>query len=364
MINSQRDFSLDFLRSCAILLVVASHAAYLLTHTFPTAKRFYEIGFFGVELFFALSGFLIYKISITENSKNQKFSSIHFIVFRWARTLPLYFLFLLIHAVIAKITGIPTANIVPYLFFCQSLAWTHPLFFPESWSLAVEEWFYLTIALSLSVWWRIRHQKVLSYIAVIIIVIAFLARGIGVIFFDMNWETIRKGVLFRLDSLFIGLLVATVTDSCLKWKTSHKTTLLFMILFCILGLAVWYTEEKVNGNPALIIALPLIISLLMAGLVLCMSGSCEPALLWKKLFELISRCSYAMYLWNFPLLILFAVIQQAFKLFTPINIFQIMVAYFASVFILSICTYYFFESKMTNFFRDIAKNKIITTSKL
>ncbi len=97
MLN-RRNYSLDVLRACAILLVLASHCLFFIIQIFPQSdavKRIsYFCGFWGVELFFILSGFLIGKIIRELVVLDSNHWIIFFWIRRWFRTIPCYFLFL------------------------------------------------------------------------------------------------------------------------------------------------------------------------------------------------------------------------------------------------------------------------------
>ena len=114
--------------------------------------RYKYINFFifdGVSIFFVLSGFLIGGILIKllkENILNSKLI-ITFWVRRWFRTLPNYFLILIILILLDSIynENFSFYSYKRYFLFSQNLFSKHPGFFPEAWSLSVEEWFYLLI---------------------------------------------------------------------------------------------------------------------------------------------------------------------------------------------------------------------------
>ena len=134
------------MRASAITLVLLNHVALF----FPACRSFFGIGllagYLGVELFFVLSGFLIGGI-LFRTLTNERSTSIlsNFWLRRWFRTLPNYFLFLLVNVAIALWLRGGTPSLLPYLFFFQNVT-THPQpFFVESWSLAVEEWFYILV---------------------------------------------------------------------------------------------------------------------------------------------------------------------------------------------------------------------------
>jgi peptidoglycan/LPS O-acetylase OafA/YrhL len=69
--EKDRNFGLDLVRAVAILLVLTSHGRFLLPE-FPGKILLANGGFFGVELFFVLSGFLIGTILIKESNGRLK----------------------------------------------------------------------------------------------------------------------------------------------------------------------------------------------------------------------------------------------------------------------------------------------------
>src|ERR1035437_3385980 len=101
-----------------------------------------EIGSIGVEIFFVLSGFLIGGILFREIDKGNSFvkTLINFWIRRWFRILPLYYAVLLF-----KFIAIDHSigwNILYYFAFLQNNFYGIN-YFSVSWSLVVEEWFYL-----------------------------------------------------------------------------------------------------------------------------------------------------------------------------------------------------------------------------
>lgn len=192
-----RNFGLDAARATAILLVIAAHlTAWGITEMKPNADWIHRLGWLsqitgvlGVELFFVLSGFLVGKIALTRND-----SLLHFYMRRWLRTFPAYTVMLLI---LLLLKGIPE-SFWRYVFFLQP-----PLqdFFSVSWSLCVEEWFYLLLPLFLFI---SRRYFIHSTIAVIFALL-FLR-----IYSGLEYETLRRTTFLRLDALLIGVLLAWV----------------------------------------------------------------------------------------------------------------------------------------------------------
>ena len=143
---SNRVFGLDLLRSLAIISVVFAHTLYLFKDFFPWAFRFHLwSAFIGVEMFFVLSGFLIGRILLRSFDESPGVKTLFgFWLRRWFRTLPNYYLFLIIYIFLYPAPGGHYPDLMSFVFFFQNFAsWRLDGLFEISWSLAVEEWFYL-----------------------------------------------------------------------------------------------------------------------------------------------------------------------------------------------------------------------------
>jgi len=222
----KRNFGLDIIRSLAILMVVIGHIIpdqTLNEHLLNTALM---LRGYGVELFFVLSGFLIGKILIKFFNEDLNISNIkNFYIRRWFRTLPLYYLYFFLCLVFIKIFN-PETNIfsffyLKYLFFIQNFDIRHLAFFNHSWSLSIEEWFYLLLPLVLliikdkaKIFKTTPSDKKFLYIDLIkIIIFIALIRFFYVYITNVpNADFgIRRQIPIRFDALLTGVLFA-----CLK----------------------------------------------------------------------------------------------------------------------------------------------------
>lgn len=202
LLDKNRNFGLDVIRAISICLVVYSH--------FGGALAF-ECGVAGVEFFFVLSGFLIGQILYKSFADKESLSNTDLIAFwkrRWWRTLPLYYLVIFIAF---AATGFAIgANIFYYIFFLQNHFFGISLY-PVTWSLVIEEWFYLIIPLLLYVFYRKypRSQKVIALLLgfigfVLVFKIAFVWMR------NTPFTGIRGSVPLRLDTLCFGVLLAFI----------------------------------------------------------------------------------------------------------------------------------------------------------
>ncbi len=205
--SQERVFGLDFLRALAVMLVLVAHASFLFLPLTHHLEAWWMLGHLGVELFFVLSGFLIGGI-LAEQAASPRFSVGGFWTRRWLRTLPNYYLFLILNIVIARWTDGTWPHAAPNAVFMQNFLWPQPIFFVESWSLSVEELFYLVAPLLL---WICRERisaKWSGTLVVSAIVVLTGLRVIYVIVVDPTWDLSTRAVAaVRLDAIAYGVLV-------------------------------------------------------------------------------------------------------------------------------------------------------------
>jgi peptidoglycan/LPS O-acetylase OafA/YrhL len=217
-VDKDRVFGLDILRAFAIIFVMLVHGNALLPASISKLISFFILD--GVSIFFVLSGFLIGRILIkilSAQPANGK-TLWNFWIRRWFRTLPNYFLVLLILAGLHLIFSQKfTLNILPeYVLFVQNLTKPHPWFFPEAWSLSIEEWFYLVIPILLVIFIRffqLNRQYAVLIVALSIIIVSTSWRWMNYISLEeinnLTWNLhFRKQVITRLDSIMFGVIGA------------------------------------------------------------------------------------------------------------------------------------------------------------
>lgn len=254
-INKNRVYGLDILRAFAILFVLFQHAKSLLPsqHIPKIILKLYSFPILdGVSIFFVLSGFLIGGILIKILNENKTFSIKLLVDFwkrRWFRTLPNYYLILLILIVLELLfRTIDFSEISRYFYFFQNFSSIHPPFFREAWSLSVEEWFYLLIPFLILVFIKVlklsfKNSILLVALTVIVVISSFIYRfqnvelnGIGYASWDMLFE---QQVITRLDSLIYGFLAAYVYIYFIDFWEKYKCH------FFILGVLIIFTQRNV-----------------------------------------------------------------------------------------------------------------------
>ena len=220
--SQNRHIGLDLARSIAIILVLLSHSRFLAET--PERYLFLTVGAkFGVELFFVLSGFLIGTVLLKqiEVGLNARLLS-RFWLRRWFRTIPAYFFLLFfIWIFFAEVDLL-------YFFFLQDLILGNWDIVPVSWSLVIEEWFYLVFPL-LIILLSIFNKKISFLLSIFVLLFVsfvyplqeYLSCSYNSMPLSCFENEIRKST-FRFGSLGIGALLAYLSFNFELKKTAQK----------------------------------------------------------------------------------------------------------------------------------------------
>lgn len=173
-------YEIDGLRAVAVLSVILFHANF----------QWFEGGFLGVDIFFVISGYLISNIIIS-GIAGDRFRLLNFYEQRARRILPALFLVMLVSLVFALLTFSPRSlKDFGQSLFATSLFSSNILFFLEThyfaagsdlkpllhtWSLAIEEQFYIIFPLFLLSAWPFG----IRWIIIALLIIFFTSLGLA-----------------------------------------------------------------------------------------------------------------------------------------------------------------------------------------
>ncbi|TNJ45711.1 acyltransferase [Tamlana fucoidanivorans] len=315
-----RIFGLDVLRASAILLVLFSHSSLLLfpntTHILLTIIQFF--GAIGVDLFFVLSGYLIGGILIKQIEKGHTSYShlFYFLLRRWFRTIPNYFLILILNIILVGIlNGETIQGIGDYFLFLQNFSSPHPDFFTEAWSLSIEEYAYIFGPLILYILLQFfRNENALkAYMITVMIVIVLisLARidfhlSHGVMS-NKDWShALRKVVIYRIDSIYYGFIMALCYKKYQDFIKRHRFLFLSIgvIVFVSMHALIFMLDMLPSNTPLFynLFYLPLVsVSLLFLFPVFI---NWQTGKRFRNTITKISVWSYGLYLVNYSLVLL------------------------------------------------------------
>ena len=350
--RSKRIFGLDVIRALAIILVVKTHGSFMIQDTvLGNILDFKMID--GVDMFFVLSGFLIGGILLKTIHREEKVGSSQLWNFwkrRWFRTLPNYYLILLLNYIVVS-NGIIKEDITQFnytfLIFCQNLITPFQGFFWESWSLSVEEWFYILIPITIWVFIRLTSRKHAFLYATLLIILLPLVYRYSITqetLSAFSWDTIfRKTVICRLDSIGYGLLAAWIfyyyKGIWNKWR----------IPAFIMGIGVLIIVVHFKGSYSSLYRQTLYFSMIPLSVMLFLPMAAS----WKKANGFlaratvhISKISYSMYLINLALVA--EVIRDNFQIVDSSDAYTKYFIYWAIVIIASTLIYTYFEKPVMN----------------
>lgn len=295
--------SLDVVRAVAVLLVLFTHVpAYLMSEGVLLARAYLIPGYLGVDIFFALSGFLITRILIAERGRPQAWR--RFWLRRSLRIFPIYFLLVAIVALVRPGPELPWALTYTANFYFPPAGEPSPL--EHLWSLAVEEHFYLVWPfIVLLVRPRTARLLVLTLVAPLAIATAvwLVKSGVPQVHLVVGHITPT-----RMLTLGLGSLLAFGEGALHRHRVAYG---LFGAGLIAGGYALAYFGAL---EPAL---RPLVVVWLLVGGALLSTGvtllSIElNAVPWPRAFGLVAaplraigRISYGLYLYHFPIFFAF-----------------------------------------------------------
>jgi peptidoglycan/LPS O-acetylase OafA/YrhL len=302
--------ALDGLRGLAVLAVLFFHAGKL------------PGGFLGVDLFFALSGFLITSLLLTEVETTHRVDLLSFWRRRFRRLLPAVIVLLVVVTVITTIVAsVPeraaTINDGPwvqaYLANWHAIAgetgyWASfelPRMFGHLWSLAIEEQFYVVWpAIVMLIAWRTRHiDRALIMVCVVGSALS-LIQMIRLLDTD-DPSRVYIGTDTRASSVLLGAVFAAAPLRRAASKLTSSSKYGFTIIGSLVVVMIGTSWLFVDGptSPWLFKGGLFVHSLLSGALVVgCASSPAAPlsrVLGWRPL-RTVGGLSYSLYLWHWP----------------------------------------------------------------
>ncbi len=364
---TKRVYGLDIMRALAISLVLFAHAALFLRNYFPLEFYPFAISaYLGVEIFFVLSGFLIGTILIKMYEKSTSYTPkvmLKFWTRRWFRTLPAYYLVLILNVVIIYL-GFGIRHFHGYdndfnLFFVflQGFAHRNPPVFGEAWSLAIEEWFYLLLPILILLFSLLlgrfisKKSVILTTILVFIIVITGIRVNYALQNPSASWQLdIHTVVIYRLDAIMYGVLGAFI---CYYYKNVWNGLKLFGkyagAVFIIMGFVIFYMTVQKQSKSFL--ADTFLFTVFSIGFALFLPSADSIKIKsnpgnFARLITHISIVSYSIYLINYSILFKFTS-----KFLKTTHFISGVVMYLISLVLIMIAAtllYKFYEKPMTD----------------
>jgi len=324
--------SLDGLRALAIILVVLGHANF----------KYFQNGGIGVSIFFTLSGFLITTLLLDEFDLKDKISLKSFYIRRAFRLFPALYVMLLVVAIYTYFfwTGQDQKNIfldllssALYLFnISWSWGWgVKNLIVYHTWSLGVEEQFYLFWPFILIFFLKINKKISLINLLIIFILIVWVLKG----FNSFNYIA---GSIIK-ESIFMGCLLALLRNT---QKIPKKIPAFFPIvsLILLLYLGIFPNKYLHQINETF---LPNVVGIATCLLIIHLLNENKLSSFFSnKYLVFIGKISYSLYIWHAP-------VFRVFYYHSTLPPIVSFILKFAVTIILSLLSWYLVEKTARDF---------------
>jgi len=292
---------IDGLRALAVVPVILFHAGFEL----------FSGGFVGVDVFFVISGYLITTILI-EDIENKRFSIVNFYERRARRILPaLFFVVISTYIICWQFLNPFDLKEVAQSLFATSIFLSNLYFFLKTgyfdtsaelkpllhtWSLAVEEQYYVIFPLLLIATWRFGRKRVFW----IIVVMA----AISLLLSEWGWRNQPSANFYLIHTRAWELFAGSIAAFIIQKKGAQKNNLLALSGLAAIIFSIFFYDEN-TPFPSMYTLLPVI------GVVLLVLYADKETITAKflsnKLFVGIGLISYSLYLWHQPI---FALTRQ------------------------------------------------------
>jgi peptidoglycan/LPS O-acetylase OafA/YrhL len=290
---SKRIANLDLIRAVAILAVVVYHTVQMVGRDgFISIAKYTHVGQYGVDLFFVLSGFLIGQLYWHEQIERGRVDIPRFILRRLLRTYPPYAI-ALVFSFLPVWLSRHQAFDFGYLFFLQNYDDRIP-FFLVSWSLCIEEHFYIFLPFVLYGLRRLKPARVLA-VLLALATVSLILRLLLVRFTDnLPFGYYLTATHFRFEGLVLGVAAAhifTYFPHISHWLARPLCNLVILALSALL----------VPIAPALPTSFmyyvgPSLIALIFSLLVLSLVSSKPISWANHRLVKILAISSYSIYL--------------------------------------------------------------------
>ncbi|WP_108814287.1 acyltransferase family protein [Loktanella sp. Alg231-35] len=286
---------IDGLRAIAVLPVILFHAGF----------GIFSGGYIGVDVFFVISGHLITSILIAELNK-ETFSIVHFYERRARRILPALFVVMLACLPFAYMWMLPSqmeefaqSVVAVSLFLSNWLFWSQSGYFEtatelkpllHTWSLAVEEQYYLLFPILMMAIWRLG----LRFVGVIFVALA----SSSLLLSEWGWRNEPDINFFFTFSRFWELLVGSICAYLTVGQPTKSSNVLSSIGLAAIVFAIFAFDGE-TPFPSVYALIPVVGTALI--ILYARQGTWVAKLLSMRAFVGIGLISYSAYLWHQPL---------------------------------------------------------------
>jgi peptidoglycan/LPS O-acetylase OafA/YrhL len=294
--------AVDGIRAVAVLMVIGFHSST------PGAAG----GYLGVDVFFVLSGFLITTLLLDELENTGNLNLGQFYLRRFLRLTPALLLMLSAYLILAPLawpkiamrTDVRDVLISTlYLSDYASAFWSLPRYLRHTWSLSVEQHFYLLWPLLLLVLTKRFNRSQLA-IALGALYVVFTGWRI---YCDMHGDAGYMHSYYRFDTrlsgLTVGSLMAALVGNFNRLAAPRLANLAAMAGLAVIALCSWRFHVESTAAMIFGIAAVELSTLALIYVAVNVEGSFVQRALAHPLPTFIGKMSYGIYLWHYPIFV-------------------------------------------------------------
>lgn len=292
---------LDGLRALAI-------GAVLLDHTMP---RYFPGGFIGVDIFFVLSGYLITTILCREFERENRIGLGNFYVRRALRLMPALLAMLAVYLLVVIVCKIVLADdrfvhdhvlaVLSSVLYVMN--WTQAFdigtggYLVHTWSLAIEEQFYILWPLTLIAILRFNDRDS-AWKSVLLLILLVTGWRTLLVMKGASPKHVYGGLDTRIDTLLIGCLLALAPLARFQ-SLATRFSLCAVLILAVMSMTISWTSPLLYllGFPVIALCAA---SLILAAMTGRPHGVLRRFLSWAPL-NYCGKISYGFYLWHYPI---------------------------------------------------------------
>jgi peptidoglycan/LPS O-acetylase OafA/YrhL len=353
---------IDGLRAISVIAVLIYHSDLSFF-----GKYFFNGGFIGVDIFFIISGYLIGSIIINELKNTGKFSYINFLTRRVRRILPVLFFIIIASLIFSYFFLLPkdfidlSESILSSILFGSNYYFSllgevydavdsKYLPFLHTWSLSVEEQFYIIFPIILVLIFKF-YKKYFVTVLFFILLFSFLFAYFSSVNYPIyNFYSLPS----RAWEILLGVILAHYEIKKGGFpKIKNKlinNTIIFLGFILILSSFYFYNEDM------LLPSYPTLMPLFGTSILIVFTGNNDfiTKILSNKVMVFFGLISYSLYLWHYPIFSFSYILEFSYE-----NVSRRLI--FCTI-ILSIITYLTIEKPFRN--KKKISNKLLWTTVL
>lgn len=361
---AKRIFGLDLIRAFSVFLILFSHSSWIYPPSNTILSKAKDMsGFFGIEIFLVMSGFLVGNIIYKQfNSDSYGLKEVKlFLLRRLTRVLPSYYFVIIINSLIGLFFGYSLLHVWKYFLLFQNFSSGIYPFFPESWSLPIKELGYIIAVFLLFITLSLFRKTLRKTLFLTVIIGLMLLSVFAKVYYNLHstnlslgvWSLeVRSVVIYRIDSVLFGILLSYGYSNYHKMIMDYKKHLFVfgLLLLLLFFLLLTFFKFRLDNAPWFwnVWCLP------FTSFILCLIFPVffewkEAPNYYTKPIRFFCNISYSVYLIHYSIVLFLLKYFIDTSHFSMMQLHFFTLLYLVTTIILSYFFYNYFEKPINNF---------------